>query len=101
MLLPIKFKADWARIRQRKQDTIARNVVSENAKRKDYEYKVGDKVLLEKPGIMPKMSNSRTGPFDVLKVYTNGTVKIQRGPVQEKVSIRRLTPYHARPSGSE
>ena len=101
MLLPIKFKADWARIRQRKQDTIARNVVSENAKRKDYEYKVGDKVLLEKPGITPKMSNPRTGPFDVLKVYTNGTVKIQRGPVQEKVSIRRLTPYHARPSGSE
>ena len=38
-------------------------------------------------GIMPNMSNPRTGPFDVLKVYTNGTVKIQGGPVQEKVSI--------------
>ena len=100
MLLPIKFQADWARIRKKKQETTERNNAAENAKRHTHEYKPGDKVLLEKPGIVSKMSTPRTGPYDVLQVYTNGTVKIRRGPVQEKVSIRRLTPYHARPSGS-
>ena len=100
MLLPIKFQADWARIRKKKQETTERNNAAENIKRHNHEYKPGDKVLLEKPGIVPKMSTPRTGPYDVLQVYTNGTVKIRRGPVQEKVSIRRLTPYHARPSGS-
>jgi len=37
-------------------------------------FQVGDKVLLEKPGINRKMSQPCTGPFEILKVHTNGTV---------------------------
>jgi hypothetical protein len=43
-----------------------------------YEYKVGDQVLLETPGILRKLSTPRTGPYPVTNVYKNGTIRIQK-----------------------
>jgi len=96
MLLPVQFKADWARIRQRKQESITRSNERENQKRIPHRYSVGDKVLIDKPGIKRKMSRPRAGPFLVTAVYTNGTVRVQRGAVSERLNVRRLTPYAAR-----
>jgi hypothetical protein len=93
MVLPIQFQADWARIKLRKQETIDKSNAQENAKRIDHDYQVGDKVLLERPGIIRKMSQPRQGPYEIIKVHTNGTVRIRRGHVTEQVNIRRLTPY--------
>ena len=94
MLLPtIQIKTDWARIRQRKQDMINVNNRKENAKRIEHEYRVGEKVLLEKPGLVSKLSAPRTGPYQITHTYTNGTVRIQRGVVNERVNIRCLMPY--------
>lgn len=101
MLLPTNFKADWASIALRKQKIIDESNARENKKRIPDEYKVGDKVLLERPGIQPKMGVPRDGPFEVVHVSTNGTVCIQKGAVTQRVNIRRLTPYfERRPSGS-
>jgi hypothetical protein len=96
MVLPIQFQADWARIQLRKQTAIDKDNLRENAKRIDHDYQVGDKVLLERPGIVRKMSQPRTGPFEIIKVHTNGTVRIRRNHVTERVNIRRLTPYFER-----
>ena len=93
MVLPIQFQADWARIKLRKQETINKSNAQENARRIDHDYQVGDRVLLGKPGILRKMSQPRTGPFEIIKVHTNGTVRIRRNNVTEQVNIRRLTPY--------
>jgi hypothetical protein len=94
MLLPIQLKTDWARIRQRKQDIINVNNRKENAKRIAHEYRVGDKVLLEKPGLASKLSAPHTGPYWITHTYTNGTVRVQRGIVNECVNILGcLTPY--------
>ena len=94
MILPIKFKANWALIQQRKQAEINRSNAKENKNRLAHQYNVKDKVLLTKPGIVPKMNDPRTGPFDITKVFDNGTVEIQKGPsVTQTVNIRRLTPY--------
>ena len=93
MILPLKFKADWARIRQQRQHAMIKNNDRENKSRIPHEYKVGDKVLLTKPGIIPKLTSPRTGPHEILGVYPNGTVLIQKGIVQERVNIRRITPY--------
>jgi hypothetical protein len=93
MVLPIQFQADWARIKLRKQETIDKSNVQENAKRIDHDYQVGDKILLERPGILRKMSSPRKGPYKIIKVHTNGTVRIRRGNVTERVNIRRITPY--------
>jgi hypothetical protein len=96
MLLPLSFKVDWARLRQRKHDLIIQNNIRENKNRTRHTYKIGDQVLLDKPGLVPKLSAPRTGPHTVTAIYTNGTVRIQRGVVNERVNIRRLTPYLAR-----
>ena len=96
MLLPITFKAQWADIVQRKQEQITRDNARENSRRIPYEYKVGDKVLINKPGILRKMDTPREGPYTVTHVHTNGTVRIQRGAVSTRINIRRLTPYHER-----
>ena len=93
MLLPVKFQADWTRIKQKRQTEINRNNDRENKNRIPHQYQPGDKVLLTKPGIQRKMSAPRTGPHNVESVYTNGTVRIRRGAVSERVNIRRLTPY--------
>ena len=65
----------------------------ENAKRIEHKYRVGEKVLLKKAGLISKLSTARTGPYRITHTYTNGTVRIQRGVVSERVNIRCLTPY--------
>jgi hypothetical protein len=79
MLLPIQIKTEWARIRQCKQDMINVNNHKENAKCIEHEYRVGEKVLLEKPGLISNLSAPRTGPYRITHTYTNGMVRIQRG----------------------
>jgi transposase InsO family protein len=96
MLLPLSFKVDWARLQERKQDLIIQNNTRENHTRKSHTYTIGDQVLLDKPGHVPKLSAPRTGPHTITAIYTNGTVRVQRGVVNERINIRRLTPYHAR-----
>ena len=94
MILPITFKADWALIAQRKQEQINASNHFENKKRIKHDYKVGDKVLLTKPGLLRKLSTPRTGPYLVHQVFTNGTINIQKGAVIQRVNIRRVSPYH-------
>jgi transposase InsO family protein len=93
MLLPIKFKANWARIRANRQRMINQSNLRENKKRLVHDYKVGDKVLLTKPGLLRKLSTPRSGPYLVKAVHTNGTIHIQRGVIKERVNIRRVTPF--------
>ena len=94
MILPIKFNADWALITQNKQNLIDASNKQENKKRIAHIYRIGDKVLLTKPGILRKLSTPRTGPYVVQQVFTNGTISIQKGAVIQRVNIRRVTPYH-------
>ena len=35
------------------------------------------------------------GPYQITKVYTNGTVKIQRDYFEEIINIRRIKPFKA------
>jgi hypothetical protein len=94
MLLSIPFRADWARIKLRKQGLINKGVLRENASRIQHKYKVGDHVLLNKPGLLRKSTQPRTGPYTVAKIYQNtSTVQIKRGAITERVTLQRLTPY--------
>jgi hypothetical protein len=93
MVLPIKFMADWREIEQQRQKEMGRNNRRENASRISHDYKVGEKILLKKPGKhLRKLEAPRTGPHTVTAMYTNGTVRIQKGKVNERVNIRRLFP---------
>jgi hypothetical protein len=94
MVLPIKFVADWGAIEQQRQKEMAPNNKRENATVINHDYKVGDKVLLKKPGKhLKKLEAPRTGPYTVTAIYTNGTLRIQKGNVNERVKIRSFFPY--------
>ena len=94
MFLPVKYVADWNQIRLKRQKEILKSNKRENASRIAHEYKQGDRVLLTTPGILPKLSSPRTGPYRVVKVHSNGTVTLEKGHVQQRVNIRRILPYH-------
>ena len=74
MVVPIQFQADWAQITLHKQEIIDKSNAQENAGQIAHNYQVSNKVLLEKPGINCKMSQPCTGPFEIIKVHTNGIV---------------------------
>jgi hypothetical protein len=54
MLFDILFVADWHKIGDYRQHQTDRSNIHENNKRVDYDYKVGDKVLIRKDGILRK-----------------------------------------------
>jgi hypothetical protein len=73
-------------------------MVSNNRREKasiiSHDYKVGDKILLKKPGKhLRTLEAPRIGPHTVTAIYTNGTVRIQKGKINERVNIRILFPY--------
>ena len=60
--------------------------------RVDFDYAVGQKVLLKKNGVLCKAEDRYVGPYNVTQVHTNGTIMIQRGTMSERIDIRRTTP---------
>ena len=93
MILPISMQANWARIREKRQDEMIRNNIRENRGRVAHKYRKRDKVLLRNEGILRKLSSPRDGPYKITRVYNNGTVRLKKGAVSERVNIRRITPY--------
>ena len=82
------------------QSQAEANNKKENKTRREHKYEVNDLVLIvQKPyerAKQPKISASTEGPYKILKVYTNGNVRIRRGRYDEDISIRRLRPYFQR-----
>ncbi len=71
MLYDIPFVANWKKIGGHRQSLLDRSNKRENKKRIDYDYKVGDKVLIAKDGILCK-SESKYGkePWTMAPVHT-------------------------------
>ena len=85
--------ADWTAIGQRRQQLVDQNMARENARRTDFDYAVGQKVVLRKDGVLRKAESKCEGPCVIAQVHANGTVRIQRGTISERLSIRRIAPY--------
>ncbi len=56
MLFDIPFVADWCKIGEQRQSLTDRGNQCKNAKHIDYDFKVGDKVLVINEGILRKQS---------------------------------------------
>ncbi len=94
MLFDILFVADWHKIGERRQSLTDRGNQQENAKQIDYDYKVGDKVLVINEGILRKAESAYgKEPWTITTVHTNGTIRIQCGTKTEQLSIRRVEPF--------
>jgi hypothetical protein len=94
MLLDIPFIADWNKIGDYRQCQTNLNTTHINSKRVDYDYKVGDKVLLTQEGILRKADSPYSNkPWTIKIIHMNGTIRIQRGTQSERLNIQRVTPF--------
>jgi transposase InsO family protein len=93
MILNIPLQVDFEIIRQRRQALIDKNLLKANAKRIDYNYQPGQMVLKEAPADK-KLDLQAEGPYEITKVFTNGSVEIKISPIlSERINIRRIKPY--------
>ncbi len=94
MLFNILFVAYWQKIGEQRQSLTNRGNQWENAKQIDYDYKVGDKVLVINEGILCKAEFAYgKEPWTITTAHTNGTIRIQRGTKMEGLSIQRVEPF--------
>ena len=94
MILNIPLVTDLELLQERRQQLIDQRLITANAKRFSYDYRVGDEVLklVYKPN---KLDPRATGPFVVEQVHANGILSIRLNPtVVERISLRRVKPYH-------
>jgi hypothetical protein len=93
MVFNIKTIINWKDISERKQAQVDKDNLRENKKRIDYDYQIGSQVYVTVTDIKRKLDAPKTGPFPITEVFTNGTVRIQKGNVNERINIRRLEPH--------
>jgi hypothetical protein len=93
MLFDIPFIADWQKIGEHRQKLTDLNNACENKGRIDYDYKVGQKVLLRKEGILCNAeSRWHKEPRFITSVHTNGTITVQCRNKIERMNIQRVKP---------
>jgi hypothetical protein len=94
MLFDIPFVAEWRKIGDQRQLLTNHGNQQENAKRIDYDYKVGDKLLVINERILRKAESAYgKEPWTITTVHTNRTIRIQCGMKMEQLSIRRVEPF--------
>ena len=93
MLFDIPYVVDWTEVGLQRQARVDKDAICINEKRLDHDYAVGDNILIVKDGILRKAEDKYIGPFQIIQVYTNGTIRIQRGNISERLNIKRIVPY--------
>jgi hypothetical protein len=94
MLFNIPFITGWQKIGEHRQSLTDLNKARENKGRIDYDYKVGQKVLVRKEGILRKSESIwHRKPLLITSVHTNGTIMVQRGNKMERMNIWRVKPF--------
>ena len=93
MVFNLSTVVDWKAITARKQAQVDRDNLRENANRVSHDYAIGDQVYVKIDGIKRKLDNKKRGPYRITQIHTNGTVRIQKGNVNERINIRRLEPH--------
>jgi hypothetical protein len=84
MLFDILFIAEWKKIGEHRQKLTDLNTACEIEGRIDYDYKVGQKLLVQNKGILCKAeSRWQKDPWTITTVLTNGTITIQHRNKEE------------------
>ena len=89
----IPFKANWDYIRQRKQNIINKNNDRENSKRLNYQYKVGQKILVETYSKTKFGQAEYVGPYPIVRINNNGTLRYQKDSITDVINLRKAVPY--------
>ena len=93
MFVDVPILADLVAIRNNRQQLIDNNLIRHNCKRYDYHYRLGDRIMVRVYD-PTKIQEKLHGPYPILELRTNGTVRIQRAPnVEETFNIRKIVPF--------
>ncbi len=93
MLFDIPFRANWNKIGDYRQRQTDLSSTRKNNKQINYDYKVGNKVLVTQEGILRKAESPYSKePWTITTVHTNGTIRIQHGTQSERINIWRVIP---------
>jgi len=84
MLFDIPYIADWTAIGKCQQASVDQINTHRNARRVDFDYAVGQKVLLKKDGIIRKAEDKYVRSYNFTQVL---------GTMSERINIRRVTPF--------
>ena len=89
MTINVPLVTDIVAITNRRQQMIDKNLIRLNKKRVNHNYAVGERVVMVEYD--PTKLQARThGPYRIVRVFTNGTVRLQIDDnVQETVNIRK------------
>jgi hypothetical protein len=78
MLFDIPFIADWKTIGEHRQRLTDCKTDLKNEGRIDYDYKVGQKILVRNKGILRKAQSTwQKDPWKITTVHTNGNITVQ------------------------
>ena len=61
-------------------------------RRNNHQYNIGDKILVKRKKNY-KHKLEFMGPFPTTKINDNGTVRLQKGIINDAVNIRRIKPF--------
>lgn len=88
MVLALPLMADLIAIQQKRQQKVDKELIRQNKKCINHDYKVGEKVLLRIPDPW-KLDPRFMGPYSITKIHINGTITIQRtDTIQQRINIR-------------
>ena len=93
-ILPIQHQANWKYIQDKKQKLIDMNNKRENKKRTPHEYKLGDMILVSRNKKSKHGDKEKNGPFPIVQVNNNGTLRYDKGRYSDIINIRQCEPYH-------
>ncbi len=94
MLFDIPYIADWKKIGDYRQHQTDLNIERENKKRVDYDYKVGDKILIVKDGTPRKAESPKQKEYwTITTVHTNGTIRVTGRIKSERLNVWRVEHY--------
>jgi len=95
MVLNEEVRINWTAIKNHRESQAIKDNTRENKKRKEFVYEIGKKCWIVKNRIdkRRKLDQPTEGPYAIVGIYNNGTVKINRNGYDETINIRRLKPF--------
>ena len=94
-ILPIDYQPDWNKIQNNKRKRIELNNARENKSRIPHEYKVGDMILITRNKRSKHGEREKDGPYPIVNVNNNGTVRYDKGTYSDIIYIRQCEPFQA------
>ncbi len=84
---------NWKDIQDQKEKFIKYNNAHKNETCVKHDYHVGDKLLIHSTDSTRKLERPYDGPYEIIRVYSNGIVAIQKCIINERENICRICLY--------